>query len=116
MRAGALDRRVVIDSAIDTQDATTGEPIRSWGLLATVWASIEPIRGREATIDAGLLAEMDTRITIRYAVALTGLSENDRVRHTVNGIEKIYNIVNIAEVLLEHRSLELMCKSGANDG
>lgn len=116
MRAGALDRRVVIDSAIDTQDSNTGEPIRSWGLLATVWASIEPLHGREATFNAGILDEMDTRIIIRWAPALAILTAKDRVRHSVLGIETIYNIVSVAEIRLEHRSFELLCKQGLNDG
>lgn len=116
MEAGHLNRRVFIDSAVETQDSTTGAMDRSWSVLAEVWAEIAPLRGREQLTDGGIRAEADTRIVIRYASALAGLNATHRIRHVLNGITEIYNIVAPVQPLLAHQRLEILCKSGINAG
>lgn len=115
MMAGKLDRRVTIDQAVDVQDATTGAVTTSWVVLATVWARIQPKRGRENFADGGILAEMDTLITIRALRGVT-IGAKHRIRHTVDGVETIYNVVIPAETELAHEQMELACKSGRNEG
>lgn len=117
MRAGELKRRVIIETAVDTQDDSNGEMLRTWTTLATVWAKVEPLRGREFYGDGAIREEMDTRITMRYAPALLGLSAKHRMRHSPeSGPAIVYNIVSPAHVLLNHREIEVMAKSGVNDG
>lgn len=118
MRAGLLRQRVVIESAVDTQDSTTGEPVRSWAALATVWASIEPLRVREALIANIVLSQADTRVRIRWAAALANLGTKSRVRWTgVDGRnEVIYDVVSVIEPKMKRQELELICKSGTNEG
>ncbi|MBO8183770.1 MAG: phage head closure protein, partial [Archaeoglobus sp.] len=46
MRAGELRHRITIQQMQDTQNEY-GEPTKEWVDAATVWASIEGLRGRE---------------------------------------------------------------------
>ena len=118
MRIGALRHRLTIQTAIDTQDQTTGEPVRTWSTLATVWAEIAPIKGREALTSNVTLGEVDTRIRIRWSSALSNLGVKSRAKHAdVDGrLDVLYDIVSVAETKLGRREIELMCKSGTNEG
>lgn len=117
MRAGILDKRVQLQTAVDTQDTDTGEPVRSWTTLADAWANIAPLKGREFLTGGLPISEMDTKITVRWAEALLSLSAKDRVVHTARGVTRLYNIVSPpVEENLDHRMLILYCKSGLNEG
>lgn len=118
MRAGALRQRVILESAVDTADAQTGAPVRTWATLATVWASIEPLRMREALLASQLLEQADTRIRIRWAPELANLDTAARVRWTdVAGRREVfYDIVSVIEPGTRRRELELLCKSGTSEG
>ena len=67
--AGRLKDRVTIQSRSVTRDAYGAEVI-TWATLATVWASVESISGREYLATTGgadqLLATRTTRVVIRY--------------------------------------------------
>jgi len=65
LRAGKLRRRLVIQQATETQGAT-GEMAVTWGTFATVYGSVEPLRGREYFAAKEQRAEVTTRIRIRY--------------------------------------------------
>ncbi len=65
MDFGKLDRRVTIQTLVETQD-TLGEPIQTWADLATVWASVEPLRGGELFQAQQVSAEAQTRFRMRY--------------------------------------------------
>jgi len=58
-RAGELNRRIYLQAAVDTQDATTGEMVTNWEQIGPgpVWAAAEPGRGREFYAAAGIVAE-----------------------------------------------------------
>lgn len=118
MRAGRLRQRIVLETAVDTQDQTTGEPVRTWSTLAEVWASIEPLKMREALLSNVLLSETDTRILIRWSPVLANLGTKTRVRWTgVDGrLERIFDVVSVREPDTKRKELELLCKSGVNEG
>ena len=46
MQAGRLDQRVTLERFTTTTD-DWGGPIEAWAPLATVWAAVEPLNGRE---------------------------------------------------------------------
>jgi SPP1 family predicted phage head-tail adaptor len=102
---------VTIDRPVDVQDAT-GDPVRSWVALGTFWASIEPLRGREFVAGGAIRAEMDTRIRLRWSKKLDEV--NERYRITFQG--KIYNVVSVAHIGLQHQEIEIMAKSGISQG
>lgn len=111
MNIGRLRHRVVIEAPVETQDAS-GDPVITWAHVATAWAAVEPIKGREATFGNQTLEERDTRIVVRWSPLIDTLSAKYRLRHR----QDIYNIVNLAEVDMAHKSVEILCKSGVNDG
>jgi SPP1 family predicted phage head-tail adaptor len=111
MKAGKLDKRLDIEQPATVQDAS-GSPVVTWLPFGTVWASIEPIKGREALTANQHLGVMDSRIKIRAHSALSSINSKWRVKY--NGV--IYNIVSVAHISLGNREIELMCLSGANDG
>ena len=99
MRAGRLNKRVTIQSPATGQDAT-GEPTTGWTDVATVWASIVDVSGREYVAAGGLQNSAQTKIMIRYR---SGIVPSMRVVHGSDTF-------NIEAVLgQDRRSLLLMC-------
>ncbi len=116
MRIGKLRHRVTLQSAVDSQEST-GAPETTWRDIATVYAEIRPLKGREALIGDGLLAEVDTLITIRWAPYLASLTPKSRVVHQAAGRPvTYYNIVSNIEPDMARGMLDLNCKSGTNEG
>ena len=112
MNAGGLRHRVTFQRAIDTQDATTGEPVRSWDSGVTVWAAVEPIRGQEGEVSGGVESSRDTRIRTRFSPSLKMFTEKDRV--VWDG--RYFNIVDQRDIETRGREIHFYCRSGLNDG
>ena len=62
---GELRERVTIEEATRVDDGVGGASA-SWSALATVWASVTPLSGREGTAGGRVEAHQGYRITIRY--------------------------------------------------
>jgi len=102
MRAGDLRNRVTIQSKAVVQNSFGEEDI-TWTELATVWAAVEPLRGREFLDGRMVTAEITTRIRIRQR---DGISPEMRV---VFGA-KIYDIIAVVHVEEREREIHLMCQ------
>jgi SPP1 family predicted phage head-tail adaptor len=111
MRAGLIKKRVQIDEPLTVQN-TTGEEITTWSEVATVWASIEPIRGREALLNGLNAAQMDTRIRCRWSPDLDEMDTEWRIRYK----EQVFDLISIAHIMTGRRELEILAKSGTNLG
>jgi SPP1 family predicted phage head-tail adaptor len=112
MRAGALNRRLSIDQPVISQNET-GEEIINWSERAVVWASIEPIRGKEALIAGANLASMDTKIRFRWSRTVDELlSSKWRMRYKGT----IYDVVSLVQIATGKREVEVLAKSGTNYG
>jgi SPP1 family predicted phage head-tail adaptor len=112
MRAGVLRDRIVVEEAVPMQDAT-GEMVVTWVPRTIVWASIEPLTGREAILLAAQGAsQMNTRICMRWSYLLSGMTSSWRLREG----STFYNIKSIINKDNANRELELMCQSGVNEG
>ncbi len=113
MEAGRLRHRINVQAPVETPAVDSGDPEVTWTDVGTCWGMVEPLRGREATY-AGqqILAEMDTRITVRYSELTAQITAAHRLEHQGN----LFNIVSVAQVNLAQRAIEMMCKSGVNDG
>lgn len=105
MKAGTLNRRVAVQSYTPSR-AANGEETKSWSTVATVWASIDPLSGRELLAARDVLAEVSTRIRMRY---LSGVTPKMRITHG----SSVYRIESVIESQLEGRELELLCVSEA---
>lgn len=102
MRSGDLNRRIRIEQESKTQDAVGGVS-RTWSTVATVWASIEPLNGREYFEAKTTNQEITTRFRIRYR---TGLDESMRIVDPETNL--IYDIDSIIHFRHGNRELVIM--------
>jgi SPP1 family predicted phage head-tail adaptor len=105
MRIGKLRKRVQLQHLARNQDSF-GEAVSSYTPYATVWASVEPLQGRELEHAQQISAEVTHRVTIRYNAAVT--SEH-RVVYGNRTLE-IEAVINPEE---RNEMLVLMCKEAA---
>lgn len=110
MRAGRLRTSVVIERQSDTQDAM-GQRIETWTAIATVRASIEPLRGKEFISASGERAELTTRIRVRHSSVTAAVRPRDRVNE--HGV--FYDIQSAINVDDRDKELQLMCKRVVDD-
>ena len=102
MRVGTLRHKVVIQQNTPTRDSY-GAEVDNWIDYATVWASIEPARGREFWESQQVNAEITGKITIRY---LAGITPKMRVKHG----DRIFHIISVINTEERNRELQLMVK------
>lgn len=125
MRAGRLRNRVVIEYRTDQYPATYelgqvdwgtaglwdgsavntfGEVEPGWDTLATVWASVEPMEGREF-LGSGLeLDATPTRFRFRYGSELSDLNP---AKHRLTLGSRTFDLVSVNNV--EQRNREFEC-------
>ena len=103
MNSGQLRHRIIIQVATEVQAATTGEVTKTWATWQTVWASIEPISGREYWQAQQTHAELTHKLRIRYLPSLT-------VRHRVLFGTRVLEINAVQN--LDERNIEmvLLCR------
>lgn len=75
----------------------------------TLWASVEPISGKELLLAGAERSEDAYMIRIRYQPMIT-----TSMRAKYAG--KVFDITSISDVLSMHRETQVMCKAGVNDG
>ena len=103
MRPGRLRHRVVIQRATDAIDQY-GDQTKTWASLATVWAAVEPLNGREFFAAAQTQSQVSTRITIRPLIDQT-ITPKDRVKFGSRYFD-IQTVINVEERNIE---LQLLC-------
>ncbi len=99
MRAGALRNRVTIQAESFTKDTATGENLSGWQDVCTVWAAVEPVRGREYFRNFETHSRQTIRVRIRYRPDITG---DMRVK-IGDDILYIHSVINF-----ENRNQELL--------
>lgn len=93
MDAGRLKHRIIIEELEDIADSdgevqdSFGAPMRGWQTVATVWASIEPLSGREFITAQSEQSKIVAKITIRTS---TIINASMRIYHS--SADKFYNI------------------------
>jgi len=102
MRAGRLNKLVTIQQVIETRDSKGGV-VESWGSFAEVWASIEPLVGREYFESKQINAELTAKIRIRY---LEGVHSKMRILYDDRVFEIVSPPIDVRE---GNRELVLMC-------
>lgn len=110
MEAGRLRHRVVVQSLAETQDSTTGAISEAWSNLATTWAEIVPLSGREFIAAHEKDSEIVARITMRYRDDITAKM---RIVHGTT----VYNILAVlADPVAGTEYMTLPVSQGRNDG
>lgn len=90
MNPGKLNRRITIFKPPGPEDVDeAGQPIDYHIPIATVWASIEPLNGRELFAAQQANAEVTTRIRIRYR---KGIDRTMIARYDGTEFEFLYTI------------------------
>lgn len=77
MRAGELDRKIVIQSSTPTRDDYGGE-VQGWSTYATVWAKFTPLRGTERFAAQQPVAVIAGTFRLYW---LAGVDETMRISH-----------------------------------
>lgn len=102
MRAGRLRHRVVIQERAGTQDAY-GQEEDSWTTVDTVWAAVEPLRGREFLEAQREGAEVTTRIVMRHQDGVVPAMR-------ISWGSRMFDVLSIISVEERGRELQLMCR------
>lgn len=69
MRAGELRDRITIQQVAETR-SDSGAIVQTWPDVATVWAAIEGLEGREFFAAQELNAQVTSKIAIRYLAGI----------------------------------------------
>jgi SPP1 family predicted phage head-tail adaptor len=102
VRAGTLRHKVTIQQLTTTGTDGDGQPIESWSDLTTVWASIEPLRGREFFEARAQLSEETVRFRMRYQSTISN------TRHRLVFGSETYRIESVIEPQRRNEMLEII--------
>lgn len=105
MRIGAMRHRVTLQRPSAELDSR-GQPVE-WMDVATVWAAVEPLRGREFWAAQQVNAEQTVRIRIRYR---PGVTSDMRVLYGSRILLLVAPPIDAEE---RHVELQLLCKEVA---
>lgn len=100
MEAGTLRHRITLRKKTVTRDTRGGEVV-SRATFATVWASVEPLQGREYFAADKENAEVTHRIRLRYLKGVT--SSMDVLWGT-----RVFDIESVLNIGERNRELHLM--------
>ena len=101
-----LDKRVAIQRQASGQ-GSTGQPNGAWATTETVWASIEPVSGREYFNASGERAEVTHKVRIRYG---STVAPKDRLLYG----SRVFNIRAVLNLEERGRWLQLMVSEHVN--
>jgi len=105
MRAGQLRHQVVIEQPTTSSDGY-GDEIAGWTTFATVWASVEPIRGKEYFMAKDASQEESHQVTHRVRIRyLSGVLPTMRITWGSRAFD-IHAVLNTDERDIE---MELLC-------
>ncbi|ERT11882.1 phage head closure protein [Photorhabdus temperata] len=108
MRAGRLRHQVTIQKNEISRD-DFGSVINKWVDVATVWAEVKAISGRERMASGAVFSEATVRIWLRYRADVT--TANSITYHGANTRGTAFSIMAVIPDS-KHTRLELLCKGG----
>jgi SPP1 family predicted phage head-tail adaptor len=110
MSAGKLTKRVTIQQRAAGSPAKDafGAPVTSWTTFAEVWASLEPVSGREFWAQQQVQSEVTIKVNIRY---LAGVLPEMRILYGT----RVLTIKHVIDPMERHDFLNLMCAEGVKD-
>ena len=113
MRSGALSQRITLQQRALAQDPTGGQ-LATWSDVATVWAEVTPLSGRELIAAQAVASETSHQITIRWQPAFADPQTVAALRVVMNG--RCFNINASINEDERNRTLMLLVAEGVNDG
>ena len=103
MYAGRMDTRITLQRPETGTDAW-GQPIEGWGLIASTWAAVEPLQGREYIAAQAAQSEVTYRLTTRW---LSGVDASCRV---LLDDGRVLGIVAVIDLRNQHRYMQFLCR------
>lgn len=101
------DQRVTLQQRVAGVDAR-GQAVNTWSDVATVWAQVQPLRGREFFAAGQMQSVVDVRIRINYRADV-------QPTWRVLWRNRAHDVSGVIDVDGKRQQLELMCASGSGD-
>jgi SPP1 family predicted phage head-tail adaptor len=102
MKIGELRQRVILQKKEITEDELK-QQYETWMDTATVWASVEPLSGREYFAAGQVNSEISVKVTIRYRKDVT-----PDMRVVFGG--KVYETLSVINLKERCETLVMMCR------
>lgn len=99
-----MKRRIQIQSVTETSDGQGGIT-EAWATFATVWASIEPLKGYEKMQAMQLASPITHKVIIRYLAGVT-------TRHRILYDGRVFAIKEVINPSEENDFLNMQCVEG----
>lgn len=111
MEAGQLRHRIQIQHKVtgSPQQNAAGEPNTSWSTFLSVWASVDPVTGREPYLTQEHLNATTHKVKVRYRDGITG------AMRVLFG-DRVFDIKAVLNWGERNRELLLLCEEGLNNG
>lgn len=113
MDIGRLDKRITIQRRSATKDSY-GQEVNQWVDIATVWANIKPIGGRERLRSMVVESSLTHTVMVRYRESLMPptLADAWRIQYGT----RIFNITAAMDMEEDHRWVVFDCTEGSEVG
>ena len=111
--AGMLTRRIKVQRPSTMKDGL-GAPCRTWIDVATVWADIQPLSGKEAVIANRISAEISHQIIVRYQSVFDNPQQVAQMRILYKS--RIFNIHSSLNEDEKRAQIILLVSEGLDDG
>lgn len=113
LRAGELNRLLSVQSRSATIDAVGGQST-TWSTVKQIWASIDPMSGRELLAAQARTPEVTHLITVRYdsTFANPTVAATYRLQY---GTRNFNILASLNELERNHR-IAFHCSEGPSDG
>jgi len=82
-----------------------GGYMETWQNAGTVWASIEPVSGREYYEAMQLTNDITHKVRMRYV----NITPHNRIKYN----NRIFEIIAVIDINMEHKELEVLCREQA---
>ena len=106
MNIGKIRHRIILLRQVNEVN-DYGASTQTWKRVATVWADVRPLSGREYFSAQQVQSEVTTQIWLRY---LDGIMPTMRVKFG----KRTLDIVSVLNTQERNVSLQLMCKEVIN--
>lgn len=107
MNIGDMRHRITLQKKVDVTDAD-GFTTQQWQDVATVWAAVENLHGREYWEAASVQAENTVKFTIRFRPDV-----EQTMRILFKG--KVYNILSIDNIKYRNEFIEIKARELAQN-
>jgi len=102
MKIGDMRHRITFQQEVKTADGHKGFTV-AWQDVVIVWASVEPLSGREYFYSHQIKAEVTHRVKTRYR---TGITVKMRIKHR----DRVLTIESILDKRERREELEILCR------